>query len=162
MNDTVNDTATRTSNPGDTGSSPRRRVWNTDEGQVTAFVVTLCAGLFLLAGLVVDGGLTLAAKIHAINDAQSAARAGAQALDLAAYRATGTVRLMPEQASAAARAYLAAAGATGTVTVAGDTVTVTAHRTQRTQILRIAGIASLSVTGTATAVAEHGVTNPEP
>jgi len=43
----------------------------------------------LVAGLVIDGGLGLAAEVRATDEAQSAARAGAQAIDLAAYRQAG-------------------------------------------------------------------------
>ena len=57
-----------------------------EDGTVTAFVVIFTLALILLAGLVVDGGLTLAARVQAIDEAQAAARAGAQAIDLAAYR----------------------------------------------------------------------------
>lgn len=131
-----------------------------EAGMVTAFVVIFTSALILLAGLVFDGGLTLAAKVQAIDEAQAAARAGAQALDLASYRATGQAVLDPVAATADAEAYLAATGHTGTVTVAGDQVTVTVRISQPTQILGIAGIGSLTVSGTGTARAEQGVTGP--
>src|SRR5438874_2587717 len=89
----------------------RARQLRTDQnGRVTAFVVIIVTAVFLFAGLVLDGGLTLTAKIRAIGEAEEAARAGAQEIDLAAYRADGTLHLMPDQARAAARDYLAAAG----------------------------------------------------
>jgi len=44
--------------------------------------------LILVAGLVLDGGLTLAARERALDKAQQAARAGAQAINLATYRQT--------------------------------------------------------------------------
>ena len=53
---------------------------------MTAFVVTLAAALILLAGLVLDGGLVLAAKRRAINEAEAAARAGAQQIGRASCR----------------------------------------------------------------------------
>jgi hypothetical protein len=40
-----------------------------EDGTVTAFVVIFTAALFLFAGLVIDGGLTLAARVEAINEA---------------------------------------------------------------------------------------------
>lgn len=122
-----------------------------DDGAVSAFVVVLFVGLLVLAGLVLDGGLALGAKVRASGQAEAAARAGAQAIDLAAYRATGEVRLLPAEASAAAQHHLATVGATGTVTVSGDTVTVTVTASQKTQLLGIAGISSLSVQGTGSA-----------
>ncbi len=132
-----------------------------EDGMVTAFVVVLTMALILMAGLVIDGGLTLAAKIRAIDDAQAAARAAAQQIDLATYRSTGQVVLSPGPAASAAQAYLTAAtGHPGTVTVTGDRVSVTVSVTQRTQVLSVAGLGSLTVTGTGAATALHGVTGP--
>jgi len=119
-------------------------------------VVIFIFALLLMAGLVLDGGLTLAAKVQAIDEAQAAARAGAQAIDLPTYRATGQITLDPTEATADAEKFLAAAGHTGTVAVNGDVVTVRVSITQATQILDIAGIDHLTVTGTGTATAEQG------
>jgi hypothetical protein len=129
-----------------------------EEGMVTAFVVIFTFALLLLAGLVIDGGLTLAARVQAINEAQAAARAGAQAINLPLFRSTGQVVLDPSQARQAAESYLAATGHTGTVQVNGDDVEVTVSITQPMQILGIGGIGSLSVTGHGNAIPEHGVT----
>ena len=70
-----------------------------EDGMVTAFVVVFTLALLLMAGLVLDGGLTLAAKVQAIEEAQAAARAGAQAIDIPTYRATGQITLDPAQAT---------------------------------------------------------------
>ena len=136
--------------------------WARDEGQISAFVVTLLAAILALAGLTLDGGLALAAKIRATGQAEAAARTGAQALDLGAYRATGAVRLVPTQAAAQARSYLATVGATGTVTVSGDTATVTVTATHPTQLLGLVGIRALSVHGSASAHPQRGVLSIEP
>jgi hypothetical protein len=106
-----------------------------ESGMVTAFVVIFTLALVLMAGLVLDGGLALAAKVQAIDDGQAAARAGAQAT---------------------AERYLAAAGRTGTVSVNGEQVTVTVTITQPTQILDLASIDHLTETGTGAATAEQG------
>ncbi|MGB3441133.1 MAG: pilus assembly protein TadG-related protein [Actinophytocola sp.] len=124
---------------------------------MTAFVVIIALAALLFAGLVLDGGLALAAKVRAMGEAQEAARAGAQEIDLAAYRADGTVRLVPPQASAAAHSYLAAAGHTGTVSVAGNTVNVTVSINQPTQLLGLASIGSITVTGTGQAQPQRGI-----
>jgi hypothetical protein len=139
----------------------RRGWWAGDEGRVSAFVVTLLVAILALAGLTLDGGLALAAKVRA-NGQAAAARVGAQALDLGAYRATGAVRLVPAQAAADARSYLATVGATGTVTVTGDTVTVTVTATHPTQLLGLVGIPALSVHGSASAHPQRGVLTIEP
>jgi Putative Flp pilus-assembly TadE/G-like len=133
-----------------------------EDGTVTAFVVVFTAALILFAGLVIDGGLTLAARVQAINEAQSAARAGAQAIDLATYRATGEVTLNADQARQAALDYLASTGHDGTVQIHGNEVDVSVRITQPMQILGIGGIASLTVTGHGAARPEHGVQTPEP
>ena len=134
----------------------RARLGDAESGMVTAFVVIFTLALVLMAGLVLDGGLALAAKVQAIDDAQAAARAGAQAIDIPTYRASGQITLDPAQATADAQRYLAAAGHTGTVSVNGEQVTVTVTITQPTQILTLAGIDHLTETGTGTATAEQG------
>lgn len=139
-------------------SKPHRasRAARPDSGQVTAFVTVMIAALVLAAGLVLDGGLTLAARERALGEAQEAARAGAQAINLAIYRQDGAVVLNPAQAAADARHYLAATGDNGTVQVTGDTVTVTVARTHKMQILDAAGLGAVTVHATATAVPERG------
>ena len=128
----------------------------TDEsGMVTAFVVIFTMALLAMAGLVLDGGLALAAKVQAIDDAQAAARAGAQAIDIPLYRSTGQVTLDPGEAVADAKRYLEATGHTGTVSVTGDEVTVVVHASQATQILSVVGIDSIGVSGTGSATAEQ-------
>jgi len=133
----------------------RARLADSESGMVTAFVVIFTPALLLMAGLVLDGGLALAAKVQAIDDAQAAARAGAQAIDIPTYRASGQITLDPAQATADAQHYLAVAGHTGTVSVNGEQVTVTVTITQATQILSLAGIDHLTETGTGTAAAEQ-------
>ena len=140
---------------------PARRVHG-EGGTVTAFVVVFTAALILFAGLVIDGGLTLAARVQAISEAQSAARAGAQAIDLAAYRATGDLTLNADQARRAALDYLASTGHTGSVQIRGDEVEVSVRITQPMQILGIGGIADLAVIGYGAARPEHGVEALQP
>jgi len=97
-----------------------------DRGQTTAFVAILASAFLLCLGLVTDGGGLLRARNEAATLAQEAARAGVQQLDWASYReGTSEVALDPSAASAAAQSFLNAAGATGTVSVSGDTVIVT-------------------------------------
>lgn len=131
---------------------PQRR----EEGMVTAFTVVIIAALLLFAGLALDGGLALDSRIKAIDEAQEAARAGAQALDVAAYRSSGHAVLDPAAAVAAANAYLAATGDSGTVQVDGTVVTVSVTRSQHTRILSLAGIDTMTARETASATAEQG------
>ncbi|MEV6523187.1 hypothetical protein AB0M43_14650 [Longispora sp. NPDC051575] len=105
----------------------------------------------LMAAILLGGGTVLAARAHGYDVAAEAARAGAQQIDLATYRAIGVLVLDPGAAQAAAQHYLNTAGATGTVTVTGVTVNVTATSRHRTPILAIFGRPTVLVTSTASA-----------
>jgi Flp pilus assembly protein TadG len=131
-----------------------------DAGQVTAFVAIMALALVLFAGLVLDAGMALSAKVQALDAAQAAARAGAQQLNLTAYRENNVAQLDPARAEAAARGWLRDAGLSGTVSATTTTVTVTVNRNSRTQLLQVAGVSSLHVSATATATAIQGVTGP--
>lgn len=120
-------------------------------GQVTASFAILVAALLLSVGLVHDGALVLAAHRRAINTAEAAAHAGAQALDEAAYRTTGTIRLDPRRATSLAHGYLAATGHPHTVQVTLDEVEVTVTITQPLRLLSLVGLRSRTVTGHASA-----------
>jgi Flp pilus assembly protein TadG len=136
-----------------------------ESGVVTAFVVVLTMALLLVTGLVFDGGRTIVAKRHAINVAEQAARAGAQALDIASIRAGGAYRLDPNQARRDALAYLAASCEAGTVTVTrdetGDLVSVVVPFSVRSSLLTLAGLPVLRGTGQASARNCQGVVQEE-
>ena len=138
----------------------RQRTGPSDAGQVTPFVVLLSVALLAVAGLVLDAGLAISSKVQALDIAQSAARAGAQQLDLYAYRTRGITRLDTSRAASTARSWLASAGVSGDASATATTVTVTVRRTSRTQILQLVGVRDLQVSATATATAVHGVTGP--
>ena len=138
------------------------RVGPRDEaGFVAATTVALVLSLFLVAGLVYDGGLALAAHRQAFNEAAAAARAGAQAMG-ASTLAGGPVDADPARAASAAQAYLTAVGHAGTVTTQGDTVEVSVSFSYTTVILGAAGINDITVTGSGRARALRGVTQAEP
>ena len=138
------------------------RVRATDErGQITLFVVLATVALLVLAGLVVDGGYLLAARRRAIDEANGAARAGAAALAPSAYRAGGQVVLAPYAASAAAQGYLDSAGHRGTVDVDGDRVSVRVSFAQPMTLLRIIGIADVTVSGRGDARSVRGIDRAE-
>ena len=142
-----------------------RRQVDPESGVVTAFVVVLTMALLLATGLVFDGGRTIVAKRHAINLAEQAARAGAQALDIASIRSGGPYRLDPRQARHDALAYLAASGETGTVSVrrdvTGDLVSVVVPFSVRSSLLTLAGLPVLGGTGQASARNCQGVIQEE-
>lgn len=117
---------------------------------MSVFVAVMAVAFVLVAGLVVDGGNKLGALSEARDIADNAARAGAQAVDDASYRASGTPTLDPVAASGAAHRYLASVGHSGSVAVDGATVTVTVTITVPTRFLP--GPFTVSATEQATAV----------
>lgn len=139
---------------------PRRAL--DESGMVTAFVVLMTLSLVMFIGLVLDGGYTLAARREAIDEADGAARAAAQALTLET-RGSRVAVLDPGRAQAAVDAFLIPAGHSGRASVTGDTVTVTVSFPQRLYILGAGGLFSVTVTGRGTARAVPGVeTSPAP
>ncbi len=128
-----------------------------ESGQTTVFVVVFAVTVIFVAGLVFDGGYVLAARRRALNEAEAAARVGADALVVDQYRSSGGVSLDPALAIGAAQSYLAQTGHSGTVEVLGDRVVVDVSFDQPLQILGVAGIASMTVSGTGEARAVRGV-----
>lgn len=129
-------------------------------GTVSAFVALVAVALFVLLGLVVDGGRAISARLAADDAAEQAARAGAGQISVAELRA-GQVVVDPLAASRAALAALQASGLRGTVTVNGDSVTVDADFAEPTVILGIVGLTRISGSVQATAVDVHGVTRQD-
>jgi Flp pilus assembly protein TadG len=132
-----------------------------ERGQATAFMAIFVVALLAVAGLVIDGGYTLAAKRRAIDEAEGAARAGAQALTPASLR-LGSPRPDPIRATAAADAYLGKTGHAGTVEVYGDRVSVTVSFEQPMLILGLGGLGHVTVTGHGEARPVRGLTEEEP
>jgi hypothetical protein len=129
----------------------------TDCGSITAFSVVMLVAIFVLLGMVVDGGTQVSAYQSAVVEAEQAARAGAGALSVDALR-SGLVQLNDQQAVAAAEAFTEASGHPGTATVVGQTVTVYVNYRIPTSILGIIGITNLPVSASASAVDVYGVT----
>jgi hypothetical protein len=112
-------------------TGPRHRQ---QQGQVLIMAVFVMTFLFVpLAIYVIDSGLVEAAHVQTAETLQAAAEDGAQSLDVAAFRDSGgqVVRLDPDQAKATADSSLRASRLPGlegwTVTITGNTVTVTAR-----------------------------------
>ncbi|MCX5009195.1 pilus assembly protein TadG-related protein [Streptomyces sp. NBC_00638] len=134
-----------------------------DRGGVTVFVAVCVLALIGIIGVAVDGGAKMAATERADYVAGEAARAGGQAIDPAQAITGKAITVDPQDAMAAAQAYLRSVGAAGTVSVSGDgkQVTVTVNGSSDTAFLSAVGIGSLPVTGHASATLLHGVTAPE-
>lgn len=137
--------------------NPRRGVRRRSErGQVIAFLVAMTAGFIAVAGLVDDGGRALSGRVRALDEAQSAARAGAQQINLTLLREDGSVELNALAAVQAADQYLSTVGDAGAVTVSGNSVHVTVTVNVPTQILGAFGVTNLTVSAQGDATAEQG------
>ena len=133
-----------------------------ERGSVTAFVTVFTVALLGVAGLVFDGGLILAAHSRAFNEAEAAARAGAQAVDVDSLRAGAGVQLDPSEAERRAIDYLTSIGREGTVEIEGDTVRVRLAFRQDLTILGAFGLGARTVEGEGVARSVRGVTEGEP
>lgn len=133
---------------------------NRDEtGAVTAFVTIFAVALLFVAGLVIDGGYVLAARRTAIDEADAAARAGAQAVSSSTLRQTnGPVMIDEAVARQRVETYLQSTGHAGTVTVTGDVVSVDVTFTRKMTLLGIAGLGPVTVHGHGQARSIRGIT----
>jgi Flp pilus assembly protein TadG len=129
-----------------------------ERGSVTAFVVIMTSALLAMAGLVIDGGYALAAHRRAFNEAEAAARAGAQAVDLDTLRATGDVVLDAAEAERRALEYLAALDRSGSVEVDRDVVRVHLSFEHGLVLLDAFGVGPMTIEGDGEARAVRGVT----
>ncbi|GAA1542251.1 hypothetical protein GCM10009678_25900 [Actinomadura kijaniata] len=126
-----------------------------DRGAASLYVVLFTPIVFVLAGLLVDGGLAIHARQRAADIAEQAARAGADEIDDARLRETGEPILDPGRARAAACAFVGDYG--DNVTGRGcdadeDEVTVEVQLTVDSHFLGILpGLGSFTVRSSASA-----------
>lgn len=144
-------------------SRPRTpRGTDAERGTVSLFMVLISLFVLLLAGLVLDGGLAIDARQRAADVAGQAARYAADDIDVAALRATGTVRVLPD-ACAKAEQFVArydhdAGVSFGDCRVDGNDVTVQVAMTVKLQLLSVLpGFQSFHVTSQATAHPVKGI-----
>ena len=104
-----------------------------EHGDSSIMLLLIVPVLFLLIGLIVDGGGKIQADEEATLIAQSAARAGVNAAVLPTV--SGRVRISSSQAVSAAHAYLARAGVDGHATASTSGVSVTAYVDYRPKLL---------------------------
>lgn len=126
--------------------NPRRR----ERGSASLMVAVLAVALLMMAGLVSDGATKLRAARHATATAGEAARAATQQINPATIGGSPTL-VNTATAAGAARTYLRQAGATGTVTITGNTITVTTTEHWQPAFLGAVGVGPQTMTGHATA-----------
>lgn len=128
-----------------------RRRDGRDEGYVSVMVAGVVLAVMAAIGLVVDGSIALAAHRTANNEAEQAARAAAQAIDLTSYtdgQGQGQPRIDPAAARAAAAAYLQGTGDPYTVEITGPSqITVTVTVVRPTRLLSMVGVQTITAVG---------------
>jgi Flp pilus assembly protein TadG len=131
-----------------------------ERGAVSVLVIGIAIALFVMAGLVVDGGNAINARQKISDDVEQAARAGADQIDVPTLRQSGIIVVLEGQARTAATSYLVGLGYDPGrigVDVAGNEVTVTAEDTISTQLLTLIGRNTFEVNGEATARPAAGI-----
>lgn len=124
-----------------------------DEGSITALVVVLAMTFVACAGLAVDGGRLVAAKIELGDHAENAARAGAQ--EVTSLR-SGSLQINESQAINAGEEYLAAHGIDGDVQIQHNIVTVNVSRGIRMTLLSLFGVTSKTLSAQRSATPSDG------
>lgn len=113
-----------------------------DDGSATVFALGFAIVLFLCAGLVIDGGLAINKRMRIADDAEQAARIGADSIDVAALRSDNPGPPTIDQQLARQRigGYLGDLGYGGgkwTADIRADRVSVTINDTSKTFILNL-------------------------
>lgn len=121
-----------------------------DRGSTSLFVITSALALFLMVGLVVDGGGKVRSLQRANAVADQAARAGGQAIvGPQAIKGDGAT-LDTGAAKGAAQSYLGHAGVSGSVSIVNGTrLRVTATSTYNPVFLSLIGIGAMTSSGSA-------------
>ncbi len=138
----------------------RLRVDDRERGAVSVFVLGLVVVLMIVAGLVVDGGRAVNARAEITDDAEQAARAGANQVDVAALRSGEGVSLSSSAARAAAMDHLLARGYDAgriQVDVVDQEVSVQVSDRVPTALLSLILISHFNVEGSAVARAALGI-----
>jgi Flp pilus assembly protein TadG len=130
-----------------------------DYGAVSVYFVGLSVMLFVLAGLVIDGGSAINARQRAADEAEQAARTGANQIVEESLRARGgTPVIDDDRARAAIAEYMAATGDyADPVLIDPQEVHVTVHSRTESTLLGLIGVSSFEVAATATARAVQGI-----
>lgn len=108
-----------------------------EAGMITAFVVALAGTFLVAAGLAVDSGRIVAARITAADHAENAARIGAQQLRDPRH---GDRVIDPARAQYAAMQYLNGHGVSGEVRADLDSVQVSTYIVREMTLLRLIGV----------------------
>jgi len=122
-----------------------------EEGSVTAFVTALLGVFVVVAGLTVDGGRLVAARIELLDHAENAARVAVQ--NVTSLR-SGSPQVDVDRARSSAEQYLRLHGVSGVVQARPEGVNVRVSRVVPLTVLSVIGLGSrlISVERSATPV----------
>lgn len=115
---------------------------NDETGSLSAYLLVIVVVLTVLIGIVVDGSGKYDADARAQQVANSAARAAVNSINGSTVL-VGSLGLNAAQAQTTAENYVAAAGMTGSVSVAGQVVTVNVQTFYKTKFLSLIGVSHL-------------------
>ena len=141
------------------GETQRRR---DEQGSATVFVIGFAIVLFLCAGLVIDGGLAINKRMRIADDAEQAARIGADSIDVNEFRRTETLVIDQQLARQRISGYMADLGYGSdqfTADIGADRVGLQVRDTSKTYILNLFGI-RFPVRASAEAVPDTGQPAP--
>ena len=110
-----------------------------DCGSITAFVVMLAMTFVACAGLAVDGGRLVAAKVQLADQAENTARAGTQEIT---GLSTGDPKVDVDKAISAAQDFMTLHQIYGQVSATESEVTVTTTRVVPMSLLKLFGVGS--------------------
>lgn len=123
---------------------PRLQRWagrvRDEAGSATVFVIGFAMVLFLAAGLAIDGGMAINKRMGVADDAEQAARIGADSIDIEALRAGQGITLDQGLAQQRIGDYLSSLGygpGQWSARVGQDDVTVEVHDVSKTYILNL-------------------------
>ncbi|WP_291990132.1 TadE/TadG family type IV pilus assembly protein [Luteitalea sp.] len=140
-------------------------LWTAQRGQAIVWMAVMLPLFLAIVGLAADGGLVFSARRELQNVADSAARAGAQQIDVRAYRESRGRTVVLDQPSAR-RVARSAVGQNASrdirIDVEPSRVQVGLSRDAPTSFLRLIGIGTVRVTAAATAEIRHGIERGEP
>lgn len=132
-----------------------------DRGTVAMFTTIFAVFVLMLAGLLIDGGLTIHARQRAADIAEQAARAAADDVDVAYLRQTGKARILASGAPCQRARLLAARyeEVTGAIQCATSarTARVGVHIRVRFQLLSAFGFPDMTMSGVASAQPQEGI-----
>jgi Flp pilus assembly protein TadG len=115
----------------------------TERGSATIFMIGFAMVLFLCAGLVIDGGLAINKRMRIADDAEQAARIGADSIDVAALRRSNDPehpvidKQLARQRIAGYLGDLGYGGGNWTADIQAGSVAVSLHDVSKTYILNL-------------------------